>query len=185
MNPTRLQLLIIVSASQLFSLCQHASALTNDLPSNLISYSSIPKFITPSDPESENTLSCELTFWPYSLSFPLPHIVLFGKVVGARSRSVDKTASPTSPNHDRQNNYTLAERDHEHRKGNTPIKSLLGNAMGLGILDDSSYDDGDGLFTGGWATYFTQNQIPGLWYFSSAVKWSINKLKLVPLSMSV
>ncbi|EFP81210.2 hypothetical protein PGT21_019717 [Puccinia graminis f. sp. tritici] len=61
----------------------------------------------------------------------------------------------------RKTNYTLVERGHDHHEGDTPIKNLLGHGMGLGILGDSNEEDDDAEFTGGWATYFTQNQIAG------------------------
>jgi hypothetical protein len=68
-------------------------------------------------------------------------------------------------------NYTLVERGHEHHESDTPIKNLLGHGMGLGILGDSNEEDDDAEFTGGWATYFTQNQIAGLCSFLFCVIW--------------
>ncbi|OAV94598.1 hypothetical protein PTTG_03811 [Puccinia triticina 1-1 BBBD Race 1] len=63
----------------------------------------------------------------------------------------------------RKNNNTLVERGRGHRGLDAPIKDLLGHGMGLGILGDSNDDnDDDNMeFSGGWATYFTQNQIAG------------------------
>ncbi|KAH9457860.1 hypothetical protein MJO28_004902 [Puccinia striiformis f. sp. tritici] len=142
----RFQLCIIVSAAQILN--TFALSTSDGLLSDPVLYSTIPDITAPSESGSENYLD-----W-------------------ASSTIPDETLSsvtqdiPTSEfllsEINRSTNYTLKERGHGHRESDTPIKNLLGHGMGLGgILGDSDDGDDDNGFTGGWATYFTQNSIAG------------------------
>ncbi|KAI9622064.1 hypothetical protein KEM48_007373 [Puccinia striiformis f. sp. tritici PST-130] len=109
-----------------------ALSTSDGLLSDPVLYSTIPDITAPSESGSENYLD-----W----------------------------ASSTIPDE------TLNQQEYElHLKGTWAWASgkrhanqnLLGHGMGLGgILGDSDDGDDDNGFTGGWATYFTQNSIAG------------------------
>jgi hypothetical protein len=93
------------------------------------------------------------------------YLISLKKLLGTGSGTgdVEDESSATEMNYQAKQNVTLSERGRRHREDDAPIKSLLGNAVGLGILGGSDDEDnGEMVFKGGWATYFTQNMIPGL-----------------------
>ncbi|PLW36141.1 hypothetical protein PCANC_16663 [Puccinia coronata f. sp. avenae] len=143
MNSTRLQLLILVSAAQLMNSCRHASAMTHDASLKNPSYSSTLHILqTRADGRLDENPSLAWT--------------------GSGTGDVEDESSATEMNYQAKQNVTLSERGRRHREDDAPIKSLLGNAVGLGILGGSDDEDnGEMVFKGGWATYFTQNMIPG------------------------
>lgn len=81
---------------------------------------------------------------------------------GARKRDQDSKIHPARISRTDNSTSATLESKHMgiHKNSGRPVKDLIGGDLGLGILGGSENHE-DEWFTGGWATYFTQNSIPG------------------------